>query len=145
MPLTVNEVEVAGRLRPVLLKLARELRREVADLGVSGVQATLLASIKQQPGVSAAALATQERMSAAGMSGHVDRLAVLGLVRREADPADRRRHVLVLTEEGEAVLRKVRSRRTAWLAARLQELSPDDLAALDAAIEPLSRLLEVDA
>src|SRR6185503_2025748 len=49
--LTINEVDVAGRLRPVLLKLARELRREVADLGVSAGQATLLVSIKRQPGI----------------------------------------------------------------------------------------------
>ncbi|HSL64728.1 MAG TPA: MarR family transcriptional regulator [Gaiellaceae bacterium] len=143
MMLTVNEVEVAGRLRPVLLKLARELRREVADLGVSGGQATLLATIKAQPGVSAAALAAQERMSAAGMSGHIDRLAALGLVRRDVDPADRRRQALRLTAEGEALLRKVRSRRTAWLASRLGELPPHELAAVEAALDPLAKLLEV--
>jgi DNA-binding MarR family transcriptional regulator len=143
--LTINEVEVARRLRPVLLKLARELRREVADLGVSGVQASLLASIKRQPGVSAAELAAQERMSAAGMSGHVDRLGAAGLVRRDPVAGDRRRHALALTDEGEALFRKIRSRRTAWLAARLQELEPGELAAVDAALEPLARLLEVDA
>lgn len=143
--LTINEVDVAGRLRPVLLKLARELRREVADLGVSAGQATLLVSIARQPGTSAAELAVQERMSAAGMSGHIDRMQALGLVRREPDPSDRRRHVLRLTGEGEAVLRKVRSRRTAWLASRLKALSPDELVAVDAALEPLARLLEVDA
>ena len=142
--LTINEVDVAGRLRPVLLKLARELRREVADLGVSGVQASLLASIKRQPGVSAAELAAQERMSAAGMSGHVDRLATAGLVRRDPVAGDRRRHALALTDEGEALVRRIRSQRTAWLAARLQELEPEELAAVDAALEPLSRLLEVD-
>jgi DNA-binding MarR family transcriptional regulator len=143
--LTINEVDVAGRLRPVLLKLARELRREVADLGVSAGQATLLVSIARQPGTSAAELAAQERMSAAGMSGHIDRMQALGLVRRDPDPSDRRRHVLRLTREGEAVLRKVRSRRTAWLASRLNALSPDELVAVDAALEPLARLLEVDA
>jgi DNA-binding MarR family transcriptional regulator len=143
--LTINEVDVAGRLRPVLLKLARELRREVADLGVSAGQATLLVSIARQPGTSAAELAAQERMSAAGMSGHIDRMQALGLVRRDLDPSDRRRHVLRLTAEGETVLRKVRSRRTAWLASRLKALSPDELVAVDAALEPLARLLEVDA
>jgi DNA-binding MarR family transcriptional regulator len=66
-------------------------------------------------------------------------------VRRDPDPSDRRRHVLRLTGEGEAVLRKVRSRRTAWLASRLKALSPDELVAVEAALEPLARLLEVDA
>jgi hypothetical protein len=39
----------------------------------------------------------------------------------------------------------VRSRRTAWLAARLRRLDPAALAALDAAIAPLEALLEADA
>jgi hypothetical protein len=40
------------------------------------------------------------------------------------------------------VLRSVRSRRTAWLAARLKRLSDREVDAIDAAIEPLMRLLE---
>ena len=53
-----------------------------------------------------------------------------------------RRTELGLTEEAERVLRSVRSRRTAWLAKRLKRLSPEELAAIDAAVEPLLRLLE---
>ena len=50
--------------------------------------------------------------------------------------------MLALTDEAEGVLRSVRSRRTAWLAERLERLDPDELAAIDAALDPLSRLLE---
>jgi hypothetical protein len=39
------------------------------------------------------------------------------------------------------VLRSVKSKRTAWLSARLRELEPDELDAIDAAIEPLMNLL----
>jgi len=39
------------------------------------------------------------------------------------------------------VLRSVRSRRTIWLAERLKGLSPDELARIEAAIEPLEKLL----
>jgi hypothetical protein len=42
------------------------------------------------------------------------------------------------------VLKSVKSRRTAWLAARLKRLSPAELEALGAAIAPLSRLLEAE-
>jgi DNA-binding MarR family transcriptional regulator len=52
---------------------------------------------------------------------------------------------LTLSPEGKRVLRAVRSRRTAWLAARLEQLSDRDRAAIDAAIEPLARLLAEDA
>jgi hypothetical protein len=39
------------------------------------------------------------------------------------------------------VLRSVRSRRTIWLAERLKGLSAQELAAVEAAIEPLEKLL----
>jgi len=39
------------------------------------------------------------------------------------------------------VLRRVRSRRTAWLASRLRELDEDERAAIEAAVEPLMRVL----
>ena len=48
--------EDAGRLRPVLLRLARELRREIHSLGVTGGQVSLLASIKHNPGITATEL-----------------------------------------------------------------------------------------
>jgi hypothetical protein len=35
----------------------------------------------------------------------------------------------------------VRSRRTAWLAERLRGLSAPELAAIDAAVEPLTELI----
>ena len=64
----VNEVELANRLRPVLLKLARELRREIHSLGVTGGQVSLLVAIKVQPGIGVRELAAQEGLSAAAMS-----------------------------------------------------------------------------
>jgi DNA-binding MarR family transcriptional regulator len=138
----VEPLSVANRLRPALLKLARELRRESHSLGVTGGQVSLLFQIQRHRGIGVRGLAALERISAAAMSGYVDRLERAGLVRRTPDPADRRRHGLSLTEEGERVLRSVKSRRTAWLAARLEQLSADELSALDAAVEPLLKLLE---
>jgi DNA-binding MarR family transcriptional regulator len=137
-----DPVAVANRLRPVLLQLARQLRREVHPLGVTGGQVTLLVAIKRSPGIGLRELAAQEGISAAGMSGHVDRLERAGLVERAPDAADRRRVGLRLTDEGFRVLRLVRSRRTAWLSKRLKQLSPAELEALDAAVGPLARLLE---
>jgi DNA-binding MarR family transcriptional regulator len=49
---------------------------------------------------------------------------------------------LTLTDDGQRVLRRVRSRRTAWLARRLGGLTPEELELVQAAIEPLSRLLQ---
>jgi len=138
----VNTVELANALRPVLLKINRELRRELHSIGVSAGQVSLLVQIRSNPGIGVSELAERERMSAPGMSGHVERLVKAGLVERTRDEAgDRRRVGLTVAGEGHNVLRSVRSRRTAWLASRLGDLEPDELERIEAAIEPLSQLL----
>jgi DNA-binding MarR family transcriptional regulator len=143
MPKTeIDTVAVADKLRPALLRVGRELRREAREVGVSPEQVSLLVAIKYAPGIGVGELAARERVSAAAMSKHVDRLERAGLAERKPSADDRRRVGLTLTDEGQRVLRRVRSRRTAWLASRLRGLSPDELAAVEAAVEPLSRLLE---
>jgi DNA-binding MarR family transcriptional regulator len=137
-----DTVAVANRLRPVLLKLSRELRRESHSLGVTGGQVTVLVAIKQRPGIGVAELAAQEGISKPGMSKAVDRLERAGLVVRTPSGDDRRRVGLRLSDAGERVLRSVKSKRTAWLADRLRRLESQELDALDGAIEPLARLLE---
>jgi len=132
---------LANQLRPVLLRLSRELRKETESLGVTARQVTLLWLIKTNRGLSLRELAAEERISAPALSGHVDRLERAGLIERVRDETDRRRVGLTLTEEGARLLRRVRARRTTWLAERLRELTPDEIAAIEAAIEPLGRLL----
>lgn len=140
---SVDPLAVANRLRPVLLQLARQLRREVHPLGVSAGQVSLLVAIRARPGIGVRELAAQEGISPAAVCRHLDRLEGAGLARRlPAASRDRRRVRLEVTPEGERVLRLVRSRRTAWLAARLRRLDPRQLEAVDAAIEPLAALLE---
>ena len=142
LAVTADPVAVANRLRPVLLKLNRELRRETRSLGITGGQATLLYLIQQNSGIGVRQLAEREGMSAPGMSGYVDRLEVAGLVTRTRSGQDRRRVGLKVTREGARILRAVRRRRTAWLAAHLRDLDPRELDAIDGAVEPLARLLE---
>jgi DNA-binding MarR family transcriptional regulator len=135
---------LANRLRPVLLQLNRQLRREIHSLGVTGGQVSLLVQIKYRPGIGIRELAALERMSVPGMSKFISRLEEAGLVQRAAVEGDQRRVGLTLTAAGQKVLRSVKSRRTAWLAARLRDLDPEELEAIDAAIEPLAHLLAED-
>lgn len=136
-----DPLAVANELRPVLLRLGRELRQETEDLGVTSRQVTLLWLIRHHPGLSLRELAAEERISAPALSGHVDRLEKAGLIERVRDGVDRRRVGLTLTDEGARLLKRVRARRTSWLAGRLKELEPAELEAVGAAIEPLLRLL----
>jgi len=143
MPQTTKQqldaMAVADQLRPTLLRLGSELRREKIA-GVSPQQVGLLVSIKYRPGVTVGELATDENVSTAAMSNRISRLERAGLVARTKSEADRRCTGLTLTDEGQRTLRRVRSRRTAWLASRLGGLSPAELAAVGAAAEPLARL-----
>lgn len=136
-----DSLTTANRLRPVLLRLARHLRRETHSVGVTGGQVSLLIAIKKTPGITASALAEAERVSAPAMSAHLGRLEGAKLIRRERG-TDRRRVGLFVTEEGDRVLRSVRKKRTAWLSSRLDRLSEDERAAVDAALPALERLLE---
>jgi DNA-binding MarR family transcriptional regulator len=143
--LAPDTTALANRLRPVLLKLNRELRREIHSLGVTGGQVSLLVAIKYTPGIGMRELAARERISVPGMSKFVARLEAAGLVQRAPVGGDRRRVGLTLTDAGHRVLRSVKSKRTAWLAARLRALDEEELEALDRAVEPLGRLLEEGA
>ena len=143
--LVADPVALANRLRPVLLQINRHLRREVHPLGVTGGQVALLVAIRRAPGIGVRELAAREGVSPAAMCRHVDRLEEARLVKRiPGSGGDRRRVGIELTPEAERVLRLVRSRRTAWLASRLKNLEPEQLDAIDTAIEPLAALLEED-
>jgi DNA-binding MarR family transcriptional regulator len=150
MQLMINDVTlspevIATELRLALLRLARELRHETEQTGITARQATLLWLVKRSPRLSLAELAAEEGISPPAMSGHVDRLERAGLVTRVRDASDRRRVGLELTDEGARLLRSVRARRTTWLAQRLHALDPDALAAIDIAIPALNRLLEQES
>ena len=138
---TLGSEVVADHLRPVLLRLARELRKETEHLGVTARQVTLLWQVKRSPGLSLAELAAEEGISPPALSGHVDRLERAGLLERVRSTEDRRRVGLRLTDHGSTLLRRIRARRTTWLAVRLEELDAAQLAAIENAIPALRRLL----
>jgi DNA-binding MarR family transcriptional regulator len=138
----LDTVAIADGLRPVLLRVGRELRREARAVGISPEQVSLLVAVKYTPGIGIRDLAARERISAPALTKHVDRLERDGLVVRTPSASDKRRIGVALTEAGQRALRRVRSQRTAWLATRLRGLDTDELAAVEAAIEPLSRLLK---
>ena len=73
---TRSTQEIAEELRPALLRLARNLRRETEALGVTSHQVTLLWLVRSRPGLSLRELAGEEGISAPSLSGHVDRLEV---------------------------------------------------------------------
>jgi DNA-binding MarR family transcriptional regulator len=142
---TLSPLVIADELRAAILRLARNLRRETEALGVTSHQATLLWLVRSRPGLSLRELAGEEGISAPSLSGHVDRLEAAGLLRRVRSTGDRRRVGLELTPEGRAILKRVRARRTSWLADRLGRLSDEERERVEQALPALHALLEPSA
>jgi DNA-binding MarR family transcriptional regulator len=95
--------------RSVLQRLDAELRRN-HDLAVTEFDVLITLFNAPDRRLRMSALADRVLLSPAGTTHLVTRLERDGMVRREVDPADRRKWFTVLTEEGELALRA--SRRT---------------------------------
>ena len=85
-------------------------------------------------------LADYEKVQPPSMTRVIAVLEERGLVRRSAHPTDRRQVVLTVTDEGRALVDRVRRRKEAWLTQRMQELSPEEVEILRAAAPILEKL-----
>ena len=101
----------------------------------------VLSVLARDPGLSGADLARATNITPQAANEVLATLERKHLIERRPHPTHGRILQATLTDEGQRVLRRVRSRRTAWLASRLGKLTPEELAAVEAAVEPLSRLL----
>ena len=75
------------------------------------------------------------------MTRFVAVLVEAGLVTREPDPNDRRVAWVRVTSEGTKLLQRSRKRKDVYLARRLRDLEPRELAVLEEASEILDRLV----
>jgi DNA-binding MarR family transcriptional regulator len=133
--------ELAPRLRWALTRLARRLRQEAgADLGPS--QTAALATVERHGPLSPSELAEIERIKRPTATRIVGHLEGAGLVERVKDPGDGRSSILSVTAEGRALLRRVRERKTAYLAKRLSAMDAEDRRTLERAAELLEGMLE---
>jgi DNA-binding MarR family transcriptional regulator len=129
----------ARRLRYSVTRLARQMRRQAGN-DLTPTQSAALVSIEQHGPITIGDLASHEQVSAPTATNVVSKLEAAGLVRRLRDDSDRRVCRVELTAEGTEELEASRNRKTSWLAARLHELAPEDLAKLTAALDVLDAL-----
>ncbi|MFJ3516758.1 MULTISPECIES: MarR family winged helix-turn-helix transcriptional regulator [unclassified Streptomyces] len=93
----------------------REFAAAAAQHGLTSTQARVLAQLDGP--VPMRGLATLLVCDASNVTGIVDRLEARELVRREADPADRRVKNVVATDSGREVIRRVREEMQAMHGA----------------------------
>lgn len=135
--------DLASRLAFVVGTINRRLRPP-GD-GLSHVAVSALSSIWRMQAVRPGDLARMEGIAAPGMTRLVADLEQRGLVARSADSQDRRSTLLSLTAAGERELQEARGSRSAWVAALLETLAPEDLTAVEQAVAALEAALLVAA
>jgi DNA-binding MarR family transcriptional regulator len=139
-----ESIEVAARLRLAIARTARRLRQE-AGVDLSPSLAAALATVDKHGPLTPSELAERERVQRPTATRIVSRLADAGLVERTSDPADGRVSLVSATQKGRALLRRLRQRKNAYLARRLRDLEPSEVATLDRAAGILEGLLERDS
>lgn len=140
---TQDAVELPARLRLAIARMARRLRQEAGDQ-LSPSMTAALATIERHGPLAPSRLAELERIKRPTVTRILRRLEEEGLVERSADPTDRRAAVVCITRSGTALLKKLRSRKNAYLARRLRELPDEDVRVLERAAEVLEHLLDVE-
>lgn len=145
MPATATlDAQLAPRLRMAVLRLARRLRQQ-AEGEVTPTLLSALATVERAGLLSLGELAAAERVAPPTVTRVVARLEELGLVAREADPADRRVSRVRVTPEGRRYVARSRTRKDAYLARRLRALSPAEQVLLAEALPLLERLVGDDS
>ncbi|MET9699729.1 MarR family transcriptional regulator [Streptomyces sp. NPDC006529] len=120
----------------------RDFAAAAARHGLTSTQAKALAQLDAP--VPMRGLATLLVCDASNVTGIVDRLEARALVRREADPADRRVKNVVATEAGREIIRRVREEMQATHGA-LDTLDEEESAALCTLLERLRPAMEARA
>jgi MarR family transcriptional regulator, organic hydroperoxide resistance regulator len=119
----------------------RIVRKEVhktasQDFGISGEQFHILRMINKGEQCMGD-LSTDLRVTRPAVTQAVDELVVKGLILRKQDKNDRRIIRLEMTPAGEQLLGQLFAKNRAWLADKLKDVPPEDLAELVRALNTL--------
>ena len=113
-----------------------EAAAELAALGLEGKEFFVLDGIAEHP--YPAEIARRLAMSKPAVTLHLRNLEKKGLLRRDIDPADLRRHRLTLTTKGEVVSGTARTVIAEKYAARLARLDENERAEFSRLLEKLT-------
>ena len=140
-----TDAALATAMRISISRLARRLRVERLGIGgtetvISDIQLAALAALERHDSMTPGELAEHEKVQPPSMTRVIAVLEERGLVRREPHATDRRQVILTVTDDGRDLVQRVRRRREAWLAQRLQELTPGERQILLAAAPILEKI-----
>ncbi len=133
--------ELPARLRLAVGRLNRRIRVDAAAV-LPPLQTSVLATLEDHEPLRLSELARREAVTPPTMSRVLAALDEAGLLVRTPDPQDARSALVNLSDEGHAMIGRVRTERTALLAERLDRLDAAQRAALEAAIPALEALVQ---
>lgn len=135
--------ETAERLRYAVNRLTRLLRQQ-DEGGLGATSTAALSSVMNRGPMTLGELAACEQVAPPTMTKVVEKLESQGFVTRQVDAKDRRVSRVTVTASGRRHLDSTRARRTSWLAARLDQLAPDQLEKLTDAIDALETIIAAE-
>jgi DNA-binding MarR family transcriptional regulator len=140
IPLT----ERAAHLRTAIVRTARRLRQEAAaeTSGLTPTSVAALATIERHGPMTPSEIADIERVKRPTITRTLACLEREGLIDRTPDPLDRRSALVEVNGAGRERLRRLRSRKNAYLARRMRDLSAEEVETLERAAEILERMRE---
>jgi DNA-binding MarR family transcriptional regulator len=131
---------LAAEIAAGMERLVRLFRSISTADGLSLTAAATLATLERSGSSRLTLLAVKEGVTQPAMTQLIARLQDSGLVDRATDPSDGRVVQVRVTDEGRALLARRRAARAERLAVILDQLSPDQLAALEAALPAIDAL-----
>jgi DNA-binding MarR family transcriptional regulator len=137
------DLETPARLRAVVGKLSRRVNSATRGDTMTPSQLSVLGSVARQGPLRLADLADLESLNPTMLSRIVANLDEAGLVHRRNDPDDRRAGLVEVTASGRRTYDRLRAQRAKVLLDGLHELDPRDVAAVEAALPALEKLIEV--
>lgn len=130
-PRSEHAVDAALRYFGEALAMFDPLRfRAWAELGLTTAQLRVMFLMRENPGVTAGELATRLSVTPPTISGIVDRLVKLGLVRREDDESDRRLVRNYLSNSGESACSRLERGADVFTRRIIVEMNHEDLDAM---------------
>jgi DNA-binding MarR family transcriptional regulator len=136
-----TDAGLASALRVSVARLGRRLRSEReggTDLGLGSLSA--LGLLYREGPLTVGQLAERDRVQPPSMTRTVNCLVDGGYAERRRHETDGRQVLVEISDHGRETVERDRSRRDAWLAKRLKELTPDERAVLRQAAPILERL-----
>ena len=133
--------ETAAHLRLVINRAARRMRQE-AGTEMRPSRASALVTAELHGPLTPSELAAIEGVKRPTATRILRGLEGEGLIERTPDPNDGRSALISITAEGRERLRRLRSRKNAYLARRMRALSAADLETLGRAAAILEQMLD---